>query len=187
MKRLYHALRRLWLATPEWKRSVLITALLLLALTASLDRMPAFRRCAFVMPTAWIAAWFLSAERVPTPEGCLLVTSAAPVHVILACSGAGFFALLASLLLGQLLAARRPTIGGLALMPAAAYAMAVAANSARVVFAWFAVRWIGRALPSYLVPAVKTGAECLVFIVFLAGTWVLFAHVFDKQRKENRP
>ncbi|MBU4198359.1 MAG: archaeosortase/exosortase family protein [Verrucomicrobia bacterium] len=185
MKTFYHRLLQLWQTTPEWKRSALVTAFLLLALIPWTDCMPAFWRTAFVMPTAWIASWFMSANCVPTPQGCLLITPIAPVHVTLACCAARFFVLLASMLVGQIVVSRRPKIPGLAIALLIAYMVAIAANSARVVFAWFAGRWAERILPSHFAAAVHMGAGIMVFLVFLVVPWVLFMNIIDDKRKEN--
>jgi len=165
---------------------VLVMAFLLLALIPWTDRVPEFWRTAFVMPTAWIASWFMSADCVSTPQGCLLITPIAPVHVTLACSAARFFVLLTSLLVGQIMVSRRPKIPGLAIAILTAYMVAIAANSARVVFAWFASQWAERVLPSHFTAAVHMGAGIMVFLVFLVATWVLFIKIIDDKRKENR-
>lgn len=186
MKTFYHRLLQSWQETSEWKRSVLVTAFLLLVLIPLTDRVPEFWRTAFVMPTAWIASWFMSADCVSSPQGYLLITPIAPVHVTLACSAGRFFALLTSLLAGQILVSRRPKISGLAIVLLVAYMVAIAANSARVVFAWFAGRWSGYVLPSSFAAAVHMGAGIIVFLVFLVVTWVLFMKIIDDERKENR-
>ncbi|MDD5678236.1 MAG: archaeosortase/exosortase family protein [Kiritimatiellae bacterium] len=181
MKTIYYRFMQSWQATPEWKRSVLVTAFLLLALLPWTDGIPAFRRMAFVMPTAWIASWFMSAACVPTSQGYMLITSATPVHVILACSGATFFALLASLLAGQTLASRRPKLLGLAIALGMAYGTAIAANSARVVFTWFADRWAEHMLPPQFIAAAHMGAGIMVFLVFLVLTWILFLKAINNE------
>lgn len=185
MKPLSHKLRQAWRAMPEWQRAALVTAPLLLALLPLSNRLPAFWRTAFVMPTAWIASWFMAADCIPTAQGCLLVTPLAPVHVTLACSAARFFVLLTSLLAGQILAARRAKASGLVLALLTAYSAAIAANATRVVCAWFAGRWTEHSLPTHFAAAVHLGAGIMVFLVFLILTWGWFMrYIITARRKE---
>lgn len=186
MKAFLQKLRQAWLATPEWKRSALVTACLLLAFIPWTEHAPSFWRSAFVIPTAWIASWFMSATCILTPQGCLLITPTSPVHVTLACSAANFFILLASLLAGQVLVLQRPRIVILALTFLTSYLVALAANSARVVFAWYAGQWTERFLPSHFAAAVHMGAGILVFLVFLIATWIVCMKMIDTKRKETK-
>jgi exosortase/archaeosortase family protein len=184
MKTWLDILRQKWTRTPEWMRSALIAAGLLLLLLPLTECAPAFWRATFVLPSAWLASWFLAADLTPTAQGWLLNALSAPVHVIGPCSGAGFFVLLVSLLGGQVLARTKPRLGRLTAALAFAYAAAVCVNTGRVVFTCYTDRWAARVLPANLGEMAHAAAGLLVLLVGMVAAWILFVKFNDIQRKE---
>lgn len=175
-----------WRAWPETRRTVLITAILLGVLMPWTDGASGFWRSAFVMPTAHLAGGFLGVDCVPTSDGGLLMTPGAPVHVTLACSAARFFVLLLALLAGQALARFPTRVASLAAAILSAYGVAIVANVARVILAWWAGNWAERVLPPHFAAAVHMGTGIFVFLVFLVGTWVAFVTLQSSCIKERR-
>lgn len=150
----------------------LLTALALVALLPLAGVAPQFWQVAFCLPSAWISAIFLNAPVVATGQGYMVMVAPFPVHVTLSCSAAGFFILTATLA-AIVFADRRKGIraGSFAAALGYAYAVTIAANSARIVLAWYAERWARLAVSEAFWSSIHLCVGLGVFLTFLVAAY----------------
>ncbi len=166
--------------TPRLPLFPLAAAVLVVVLMAA-HACPAAVRFFFCAPSAWLSAQFLGVDLFAVADGFQLDCPQLPVDVSLACSGTTFFAMLLVLLTVHELghaqggprarASRRSSLFGAGSLLALAYALTLAANTARIVLGWHAAVWAHAALP----PSFHSGVHLAVGIVVFSG--FLFAAV----------
>ncbi|MHC4085159.1 MAG: hypothetical protein ACYSWZ_02610 [Planctomycetota bacterium] len=104
----------------------------------------------------------------------MLTSSVLAVHVTKVCSAAGFFILVAALMVGGAIKSTRlrqlMKIGWI--LPLA-YIITILANSARILGGWVTGKWARRLMPENFWPGVHLGTGIVVFLTFLIVTYLL--------------
>jgi len=135
-------------------------------------------------PSAWLASLWLGGPLVADPDGYWILHARLDVHVTNACNGAGFFALLGALtaphwhrqLTGW------PDAGHRALLIAAPYVGAIAANSIRIIAVWYAARATALlAIPAWS-GTIHYSSGLLVFFLFLVGYHIRMERMHHEHR-----
>jgi hypothetical protein len=158
---------------------------------------PASGLLLFCAPAAWLSSQWLGVSMLPLTDGFRLDCPLLKVDVTLACSGTTFFTLLFALLLlnpshvrrgGATPDPSRPS-GGVRLAAALkslafAYAITLAANTARIALGWHAAVWARTTLPPSFHPGVHLAVGLVIFSAFLIAGTLAGRMPF---RKEHQP
>lgn len=155
------------------KTSFMIAALAVAAWFAGAEQFAPLRLLFLSKPSAVVSSVFLGFHCSAIPGAFLLANDTLPIHVTDGCSAAGFFLLLVILLGGAVVTdfTARACLKALWVIPAS-YAVAICANSSRIIAAWFTGKWARAALPESLWPAVHLCTGIIVFVTFLLATYL---------------
>jgi exosortase K len=158
----------------EQKRSIFLTALILLVFLPLAKVFEGFWRLFFCLPSAQMCSLFLGADCITTENGYMLTNRILAVHVTKACSAAGFFILLSALMVGVVIkSARLSQLMKIVWILPLAYIITILANSARILGGWVTGKWARRVLPENFWPGVHLGTGIVVFLTFLILTYLL--------------
>jgi len=149
-------------------RPVLLCAVWLTVLLPLSTVGDAFWRTFLTEPSARLAGLLMGAPCSKTPEGFLLAAASPAVLVTRACSGAGFFLLLAALAGATLVprATRMHVLRFVYALPLI-YGAAVIANACRIVAGWHTGRLARALLPINYHAGIHLCTGAVVFFVFL--------------------
>jgi len=154
-------------------------ALALAALLLSGHLAPALFLHLLGLPSAWLASLWLGAPLSVAP-GCYWIPDPQQaIQVTTSCNASGFFALLMALTVPCILQKVRKmrAFGHASLLFAAPFAVAIVANSVRIITAWYAAR----ATTLLDIPAwhgtIHYVSGLLVFFVFLVGYHIIMERI----------